>query len=317
MQLKPVYYIYGTDDYLIEEEVVAIKSGALKGGFASMNCQSFDGKGINATDVITAASTLPAFSDKRVVLVKGQIKAADEKEFLRYIENPAPTTCLVFLPGSEKVSRDSQFIKALSERGYLKECKRLNEAELVSWVKRDAKRQNKDISEGVARKLVDVAGTRLRDIKAELDKLVLYAGENPSITEADVEDSGLDCREETIFGLSDAIGSKDLKKALKIYEKVSSEEPIKVLGAIARQIRILLRIKAYIRKGMPGQKIIQLLGLFPRYAEDYIKRSRKFSEPELQKAIERLSIADIDLKTGRIPEALVLPRLIMELCGQG
>ncbi len=317
MQLKPVYYIYGADDFLVEEEVKAIKAEALKGGFASMNLQSFEGKGINAADVMAAASTMPAFSDRRVVLVKGQLKAADEKEFIGYIEDPAPTACLVFLPGTEKASRDSQFIKALSARGYLKECKRLNDAELVLWSKKEAKRQGKDLSDSAARKLVEAAGTRLRDVKAELDKLVLYAGDNPSITEADVEDSGLDCREETIFGLSDAIGSKDLKKALKIYGKVSSEEPIKVLGAIARQIRILLRIKAYIRKGMPGQKIIQLLGLFPKYADEYIRRSRKFSEPELKKAIERLSAADTDLKTGRVPEALVLPRLIMELCGQG
>ncbi|MBI5561591.1 MAG: hypothetical protein HY894_01870, partial [Deltaproteobacteria bacterium] len=38
---------------------------------------------------------------------------------------------------------------------------------------------------------------------------------------------------------------------------------------------------------------------------------------ELVAAVEKLHIADVDLKTGRSPEPTVLPVLILELCGGG
>lgn len=317
MDIKPVYYIYGTDDYLVEEALKAIKASALTGGFASMNYHVYEGKGLDPADVIATASTLPAFSEKRLILVKGAeaLKAAQEKDLIEYIKDPLETTCLVFISGAVKADKSSAFFKLLGEKGFLKACNRLSDGEILRWIKEDARKQGKAISDTAAKKLLEVAGTRLRDIKGELDKIVLFVGDKNNIEDSDVEDSGLDCREESIFNLSDAIGAKDVKRAFKVYDKISDEEPIKVLGAISRQIRTLLKIKALQAKGVPAQRFPSILGLFPKHAEDYTKRSRQFSLAELKKAIGKLSQADSDLKTGRVPAVVVLPRLIMELCG--
>lgn len=313
--LKPVYYIYGNDDYLIEEEVSAIKKEALTGGFASMNYQAFEGKGLTSADIVAAASTMPAFADWRVVLVKGadSLKSEEEKNLIDYIKDPSPTTVLVMV--AEKIEKTSLFYKALNEKGYLKACNRLSERELSAWVKKEAKKQGKAITDAAAEKLVQITGTKLREIKGELEKITLYAWDKAEIDVADVEDAGLDCREETIFGLSDAIGSKDVKKALKAYDRVSGEEPLKILGAVSRQIRTLLKIKALLRKKVPGKDIPAMAGVPPYYLENYVARARKFTEGELEKAIGKLNRADTDLKTGRAPNSTVLPRVIMELCG--
>lgn len=314
--LKPVYYIYGTDDYLIEEAIESIKKEALTGVFASMNYHQFEGKSADASDVIAAALTLPAFADKRVVLIRGaeNLKAPQQKELIPYINKPSETTCLIFLADTGKIDKGSAFIKALTDGGYLKACNRMYEEELAVWVRKEAKKEGKSISETAARKLVEIAGTRLRDVRGELDKLVLFVGDKTAIDDKDVEDSGLDCREETIFGLSDAIGAKDLKKALKIYGKISGE-PLMVLGAISRQIRILLKIKIFLGKGVSSQKLPSMLGLFPKYTDDYIRRSKRFTLKELKGAIDRLKEADSDFKSGRMPQHMVLPKLIMDLCG--
>lgn len=316
MTLKPVYYIYGTDDYLIDEAVGEIRS-VVRGGFESMNCHVFEGKGLDASEVVAAASTLPAFSDKRVVIVKGaeSIKEAVQKELIPYIQDPLSSTCLVFVSLAGKVDKNSLFIKCLNEKGYLKALNRLSERELALRVRKEAGRQGKSISDGAVDKLIATAGDRLRDVKGELDKIILFAGEKSEIDARDVEDAGLDCREETIFGLSDAIGTKDVKSALRIFDKISAEEPLKVLGAISRQIRILLKIKALQRKKTSSQAMPSILGVPPFSLESYVKRSRHFTEKELESAIRKLSRADIDLKTGRRPESIVLPSLIMELCG--
>jgi len=319
MALKPVYYFFGTDDYLMEDAFEKIKKEALTGGFASMNYHVYDGRTLDARELSSTASTMPAFAPWRLVVVKGAeaIKAAQEKVLAEYVADPSPTTCLVFLSSDAKADRRSVLIKALEEKGFLKPCNRLGDNELLRWIRDEAARQGKKISPGAAAKLLQITGNRLRDIKGELDKIVLFAGDKAEIDDRDVEESGLDCREETIFGLSDAIGKKDVKAAFRVYEKISGEEPIKVLGAISRQMRTLLKIKSLVGKGTPAAKLPSLIGLFPKYADDYLRRSRHFTEKELIEAIGSLARADTDFKTGRAPEAVVLPRLIMELCGKG
>ncbi len=314
--LKPVYYMYGSEDFLAEEALNEIRRGALKGGFESMNYHVYEGKTAQPAEVIAVASTFPAFSDKRVVVIRGaeSIKNAQESEYLEYVKNPSPATCLVFVSSSPKVDRGSPFFKYLNEKGYLSAFNRLDEKGLLLWVKKEIKRQGKEITESSARKLIATAGDRLREVKGEMDKIVIFTGEKPVVEDSDVEEAGLDCREETIFDLSDAIGVKDVKKALRILSKISDEEPLKVLSAISRQIRILLKLKAILRKGVAGARAAGAVGVPPFYLEGYIKRSRCFSERELKKAIFLLSAADIDFKTGRKPQELILSKLIIDLC---
>ncbi len=315
--LKPVYYIYGPEDYLAEEALDGIKSSALDGGFESMNYHAFDGKSAVPAEVVSAASTFPAFSGRRVVVVKNaeSIKAAQEKVYCDYVKDPSPTGCLVFMSGAAKIDRSAVFFKLLDEKGYLKPCGRLRERDLLIWIKTEAKRQGKEITGTAAQKLLQIAGESLRSIKGELDKIILFVGDKPAIDDSDVEDAGLDCREETIFGLSDAIGSKDVKAALKVFGKLSGEEPVKVLGAISRQIRILLKLKALTRKGTAGPRLAGAIGVPPFHLDGYIKRSRFFTERELKKAIFALKGADTDLKSGRLAGEFILSRLIIDLCG--
>src|SRR4030067_643595 len=204
MALKPVYYFFGTDDYLMEDAFEKIKKEALTGGFASMNYHVYEGKTCDAGELVSTASTMPAFAE--------------------------------------------------------------GGGELLRWIRDDAARQGKKIAPSAAVKLLETTGNRLRDIKGELDKIVLFVGAKPEIDDKDVEESGLDRREEAIFGLSDAIGKKDVKAAFRVYERISGEEPIKVLGAVSRQVRTLLKIKSFIRKGTPAAKLPGLVGLFPKHA---------------------------------------------------
>ncbi len=316
MTLKPIYYIYGTDDYLVAEAVEEIKSEALKGGMESMNYQVFDGRGLDSGALVAAASTLPAFSERRVVLVRGAdaIKAAVEKELIGYVADPSPSTCLIFVGGA-KADKTSAFIKCLSERGYIKACNRLSERDLAAWIRKEAAAKGKKITDGAVSKLIAIAGNNLREVRSELEKIMLFALDKPEVDSGDVEDAGLDCREETIFGLADAIGAKDLKTALRIFDKVSGEEPLKVLGAISRQMRVLLNIKALTRKKVEGRRLPQLLGVPPFALDNYLKRSRRFTEKELVGAVKRLAEADMDLKTGRKPQSVVLSKLIIDLSG--
>ena len=315
--LKPIYYICGTDDYLMEQAVSAIRKEALTPGFETMNYDSFEGKGLDPSAVMSAASTMPAFSDRRLVLVRdaGSIKAPEAAAFARYFDDPCPSTTLVFIAEGKPVKTGSLY-KALSAKKCVEVYDRMNDKELAVWVAKEAKSQSRSITPAAAHKLVAMAGTRLRDVKSELDKVLLYAGSKKEIDEADVEDSGLDCREEVIFSLSDAIGAKDANRAFQVYEKLSGEAPLAVLGIIARQIRMLLKTRVMLDSGANAYAVNSGLGLWPAATEKYIGMCRRFTKKELLSAMAALNDADTEFKSGRLPQSTVLPKLILKLCSK-
>ncbi len=317
--LKPVYYLCGPEDRLIEDKVTEIKAAVLTGAFASMNFQVFEGKGKTTHEAAAAAATMPAFSDKRVILVKdaGAIKAEDEEPLLKYVKNPSPSTCLIFTSNEKKPDLKSPLVKYLFEKGFVAVFYNLNEKELADRAQREVKALGKTMSAEAARRLVEIAGTRLRDVLGEIEKAFLYAGDKPSIDVEDVEDACLDCSEETIYGISEAIGARDARVAFKVYAKVSSVEPYAIVGAIARQLRVLLKTKALLRKGLNANALPSALGLPPKYADGYRRGSANFTEKELRAAIERLHMADVGLKTGKIPPSVLIQKFILESCGRG
>jgi DNA polymerase-3 subunit delta len=324
--LKPVYYIYGPDEYLIEEEILEIRSRALCPGFESMNLHVFNCKETRAHEVVAAASTLPAFTGRRVVVLKGAdaLKAGDEAAFMAYVEDPAPLTCLVLAAYTDRPERGSAFLRLLSEKGYCMEIGRPAGAQLIGWIKGEARRHGKAMTDGAARRLSETAGTRLRDLRSEIEKLAAFVGGKDAIEAGDVADAGLDLREETAFKLTDAIGSRDVKEALRILDKVSGEEPVKVLGAIAWRVRTLLKARTNTAHSKSGEKgwgygrrgAASAVGAPPARDEDNVGKGGRFTVGELVRAIVMLRDADAALKTGRTPVHLVLPRLVIDLCSR-
>jgi len=313
--LKPVYYIYG-DDYLVEEAVSGLMERALTPGFESMNRHDFDGRTLDAAEVVSAAMTMPAFSPARFILVSraGAVKKEAAGVLCAYLSEPSPTTCLVFTADTKKPATGSPLIKAVKGTGSIVACNRLKGAQLIGWIRKRAREQGKEMDGAAAQRLVQTAGDRLRDLSGEIDKLVLFVGEKASIGVSDVEDAGCDIREESVFALTDAIGSRDVSAALEGIAGLSSEPHLMVLGAIARQMRILLKLKARLGRGERGPKLAGAVGVPPYFLDKYVSMSSRFTYEDLARAMERLRAVDIELKTGAAPVLVAMSRLVMELC---
>ena len=77
--LKQIYLLYGTEDYLKRQYRDKLKNaltaagedsgmgGMLSGGDGDMNFNRFEGKDINPKQVIDLAETLPFFAERRVM----------------------------------------------------------------------------------------------------------------------------------------------------------------------------------------------------------------------------------------------------------
>lgn len=325
-----VCYFYGAEDLLLEEAVNAIKAKALSGGLESFNLQVFDRATLDASKIVAAAQTLPAFSEKRVVIVKDAeaikskdeegVKSKNEEIFCEYLKNPSPGTCLIFISGKEKLDKpksgkESGFMQAVRERGVIRAFNTLNEGELRAWIKKTALSMGKSVTPDATQKLMEFSSGKLRELKAELEKIALFAGEKPEIDANDVDAAGLDCKEEDAFALAKALGEKNLPKAMKMYEKVSAEEPVKILGALSWHMRALFKVKLLSEKRVSFKEISDATRLFGDRLAKYLEMSKSFSVPELASAIRKLQATDTGLKTGQLPQGVLLSKLIIELCG--
>jgi DNA polymerase-3 subunit delta len=312
----PVYYFYGDEDLLIEEAIVAIKKKYLSPGFESMNLQVYEGKTIDVVDAVSVASTMPAFSQMRIVIVGGveSIKAADQKALLAYVKDPSPSTAFIFFARTYKVNKTAALFKYINSKKWTRLFRELSEDEAARWSKKYAAENGKTMSVPAARRLVTITGTRLRDLKGELEKLISYVGSADSIEEGDVEQSALSIKDDNAFDLAGAMAAKELGQALVLLKTLSGEEPLMVIGALAWNFRQLVRVKSLMGEGLDKYALSRQLHVSALNVGRYQAACRRFSEGELLSVISRLGEADTAIKTGLLPGVMALRSLVVGCC---
>ncbi len=313
--IKPVYYFYGDEDYQLEEAVKAIKGKVLYGGFESMNYHVYYGKTLEVSELVNTARTMPAFCEMRLLLIKeaGSLNAARKKELAEYVKNPSESSCLIFITAGSKPDRASAVYKHLMGKGAVKEFKRLAPQPLRQWIKDFMGKQDKTITDAAIDLLTTLTEGRLRDVRAELDKLVLFTGDRERVGDADVQDCSIDVRDESAFDLADAIATKSASEAFRILANLESDSPVQIIGALAWHFRSLIKVKSGLEQGVSASQLPGKLRLSRRNVERYVRSAGNFSSTELLSALCALGRADTDIKSGRMSGSLVLSGLVMEL----
>ncbi|MFQ5480628.1 MAG: DNA polymerase III subunit delta [Thermodesulfobacteriota bacterium] len=314
---KPIYYLYGTESCLAEDFLGELKDAVLTPGFESMNFQIYYGDTFDVTDALMTLQTMPAFSDKRLVIIKkaSSLKVDHKKALLQYLLDPSTTSILVFVSNASKLPKsEDKFLKAIRKNGLVKVFRTPKEAGALQWLVDEAAKDGKTISREAQTSLIELTGGSLTAIKGELKKIILFVGDKKKIDASDVAEAGLDVKPETIFKLTDAIGQKDLKKAFAIYAKLSTEPSLVIIGSIARHMRILIKIKTAMRDNIPGSKLAYTAGVSAYFLGGYQKSARFYSIAELKRAIKFLFETGMSLKGSGLPEDVVMTNMIMDLC---
>ncbi len=313
---KPIYYVYGTEQRLIDAFLGELKAALLAPGFESMNYHSANAEGLDTSSLLTEARTMPAFSEKRLIVVRkaSSLKPAHKKDLMPYLLDPSPWTVLVFVSTSPKPSKDKAFMGAVRKNGEVRVFRPPGQGEALAWIRREASARGKTMDDEAALAIVKLAGGSLTAAGAELEKIILFVGGKERIEASDVAEVGLDVKVETVFDLSDAIGAKDLGRAFKVYSKVSKEPPLMLIGAIARHMRVLLKIKAALGEGIPGARLASIAGVPPSFLNKYTRSCRLFSMEDLKRSLRSLFEINLALKTSAMPEDVAMTYLIIRLC---
>ena len=311
-QLKNVYLLYGTEDYLKRQYRDKLKH-ALVEPDDTMNFSAYEGKDINPKELIDLSETLPFFKEKRMILVEnsGFFKNSCD-DLAEYMSQVPESTCFVFV--EEEVDKRSKLFKAASRAGSAVEFETPKEDMLVRWILGRIQREGKKITQSVMQLFLSKTGSDMENIDKELEKLICYTLDKTEISAADVEAICTGQTENKIFEMIDAISAKNQKKALDLYYDLLAlkEAPMRILFLIARQFQNLLLIKSMSAKGYPAVSIAKTAGMPSFAVQKNLRQAGAFKINQLKEAIEDCGQAEEDVKTGRMADQVAVELLIVK-----
>jgi DNA polymerase-3 subunit delta len=328
--IDPIYFLYGPEDYLIEEEIQRLLSQVLSPKERGFNLHLFNGEEHSGQEIVQTARTLPMFSQRRFVMIRraDQFDEENVEALLSYIRNPSPSTCFVMscqTPGSWK-----KYLKEIEKHGKAIEYPRLKGKGLVSWVGKRMAEKGKIISGEAAGFLIEVVGDRLQDLENGLEKIFLSVGDKKRIELSDVDVITSEVKVGTIFDLTEAIGQQNLKKALNILEKAlesktisfKKEEPVSkrkddpvplLVGMMSRHYWNIWRVKEMASGRKSLDEMGKALGMQAWNVKKLIEQARRFSVASLREGILKCHQADLAIKKGRGPKDLLMEKLVIDL----
>lgn len=311
-QLKNVYLLYGTEDYLKRQYRDKLKH-ALVEPDDTMNFSAYEGKDINPKELIDLSETLPFFKEKRMILVEnsGFFKNSCD-DLAEYMSQVPESTCFVFV--EEEVDKRSKLFEAASRAGSAVEFETPKEDMLVRWILGRIQREGKKITQSVMQLFLSKTGSDMENIDKELEKLICYTLDKTEISAADVEAICTGQTENKIFEMIDAISARNQKKALDLYYDLLAlkEAPMRILFLIARQFQNLLLIKSMSAKGYPAVSIAKTAGMPSFAVQKNLRQAGAFKINQLKEAIEDCGQAEEDVKTGRMADQLAVELLIVK-----
>ncbi|MCA9551934.1 MAG: DNA polymerase III subunit delta [Myxococcales bacterium] len=315
----PVYALDGDERLMVDEAVAALKAAAVPVHAADFNFDAFNAREAKLARIMEAAQTLPAFAQRRMVLVTEaeHIDPEGAQELLSYLESPSPTTVLVLVAGGNFDAR-TKLYKALEKAGAAVRYARPTLREMPDAVRARADAMGLKVESGAVRALVDALGTDVSGAAQALEVLSLYVGPGSGrpITAADVASLITVTREENIFQLVDAIGAKDKAAALAgLHAMLSNEQahPLQLLALVARHYRNLMKTRAAQAAGVPRDALGKLVGVPPFAVDKLIRQAKGYSGRGLSDALGAITAADRALKGGRLESTRAMERLVLQL----
>ncbi len=304
------YLFYGSEQYLknyYEKKLI----NAILTSNPEMNFDIFEGKDVDTDSIINSADTLPFLSNKRIVVVKESElfqkgKTNDTEKIKQYLKDMPQSTCILFI--ENEVDKKNKLYKTVNTLGHCIEFVPPKENELVLWLQKEFKKNNKLIETKTAIYMLRAIGTDMESLINEIQKLIAYKYEQNNITKEDIDLICTKSLEARIFDMLDAMCNKNINKALEIYNNmiILKEAPIKILVMIIRQFRLLIQTKYLLMQGYNSKAIADRLNQRLFIVNGLINQCKNFSYQSLIQAFEQCLETDLAIKTGISQTAIEL-----------
>jgi DNA polymerase-3 subunit delta len=312
MPFKPVYVLYGDDEYLRDEHRRQIVEEVVGSADAQLAVASFNADA-ELADVLDDLRTLPLMSPSRLVIVRDadSFVSAHRQALEDYLDHPSPTGALLLIVSSWP--GNTNLAKRVLKIGRAIACS-APAGNLGQWIAQAALKRGKQIAPQAAQLLEQYVGADLAALDAEVEKLSLYVGDRPAIATEDVNVLTVATAGPADFALTNALTASDAKTAVTVLDKMLTRKGLEFM--------VLGQIGGHLRRAIKGQSIRQAGGdpreaLNPYMPSDakqkYLDLLRRRPLAVLQQDFRRVLAADLAMKSGAEPRA-AMQDLVLSLC---
>jgi DNA polymerase III subunit delta len=209
---------------------------------------------------------------------------------------------------------------------------RIDRSTLAQFIDRTLAEAGKRIDPRAKEMLLARAGGQLWSFHQELEKLLLYVGDSPTIGAGDVEKIVIDQGEGWIFDLTDALIARNALSALAQVERLMAQgsHPLALLGPIASSIRRLLIARQFMddqmrksrRRVTPDEVVRSMPDEVTRLlssanaAYHAVSKAQNFTAKKLERDLELIYETDLRLKSSGHSPRITMERLIVDLCAR-
>jgi DNA polymerase-3 subunit delta len=288
----PAYMLCGKEPYYIDKVADYIEHNVLDEMAREFDQTIIYGKDLSGGDVsavIGAARGFAMMGGYKVIIVKEAQNIKKWEALALYMENPQPSTILVFCYKYGSPDKRLNLFKNWEKKGgVLMESEPLRDFQVEKWIREYVSQRNVELKEKgdevriddkIAKILADSLGTDLTKIVGALQKLVDGRPEGVKVIDADLVERNVGISKDfNVFELQSALIAGDVVKANRItqYFAASKDHPmVKELGILYGFFANLM-IYHYL-PDKSDRVAGPALGVSPYFVKDYANAARRFS----------------------------------------
>lgn len=318
-----VALLHGPEALLLDDAVRLISQALFADpSAAALDREVMDGRETTPDAVARSAMTLPFLAPQRFVIVRHAeaLPAKSHELLLQYLAAPSASTCLLLLAAeSLRADRtrktDHWLLKAVLASAVV-EVSGQKGASLERALQQRARLDGLQVDDEAARLLVQLAGDDLALLLGEAHKAALArGGDNTRVGVAEVSAIVGEHRLSDLFELTRAVERGERGRAVALLDQLlrAGEEPLRILGLLAGDLRTTWIVKECARRGLPADQIARRIRRPPPVVERLVGRATAVSGADLTRRLDRCWQVEQRIKSGGEPRA-EMTVLIADLC---
>jgi DNA polymerase-3 subunit delta len=336
---KRVVLLAGDEELL---RLRALRELVDRAGGDEFDRETMEGGDASPEHWLAAAMTVPFLADRRMIVVRNVLRSETvlSADHLKAI----PDTGFLILVLDEEGSADARSSKIANRKaqwkkavesggGYVAEFS-VDGKQIGETLRGAAQAAGKTISPKAIDLLLEMVGGSVGKGLEEIEKLVLFVGDEPQIREADVRASTVTAREWNVFAMVDAMLNGQVGEALRqlrilmgVQGKADDAAMRQIFPQVSRQLRLLWQARLCLDAGVKDPlaappEISRLFPESPNLAKQKPYPIRKSMELARTLSLESLAhcfqaLADADARMkGQLPGYSTqesLERMIFEM----
>jgi DNA polymerase-3 subunit delta len=362
---KSIYLVGGSDEFSIKQTAAKLAQQLAPKDAGEFGVEIIDGTASNQDEALKifgrlneALDTVGLFGGEKFIWLKNTELLCDSpltrteavKDALAELSDrlkrglPEGVRLLISAVGCDRRKSIYKTLEKFGEVTFLEaieEGRGHADEDVAAFIQQRLRAEDKTMTDDAFEIFRALVAADLREIANELEKVCLFVGDRPEITNADVRAICSASRNAVIWDLTDALGAREIQRAVAALENLldAGESPMGVLMMLVTQFRLILLAKDLMqrrviraRDGQGGAfEFVKAFERLPEETTAHFPRTKEgalpspwrlyrcalganhFSVPELIGAMDLLLEANRQLVSTQLDERLVLEETIVKI----